>query len=322
MDTNRSSQPFWRNALGAGVCGLMLVVAITGCTPETYDDPPAPRENAADARPQSQPAPRRVRSKDSVPKEDWACDDAWRKIDKDVEGARTLERLPLPVPSWAKDLMRLHTQTLAEQKRSAENAASSGLTQEAYDQFVDEMAQELVRALPNTPPPTGFTRVLVVNDIAVDDKMPRHVQIELQAALDALVVRLAKNEVIQQRYAIVDMNSAQAKKITEQVSGDDPGYFDDPLGRNPANADQVKYHPNDVYVLGANLYLNDRHVERRHRLTYHLNFKVDHARSRQKFAGQVFSREYRFQPYRKQWLSAADYDAMRAVYTRGATASR
>ena len=180
--------------------------------------------------------------------------------------------------------------------------------------MVDQMAQFLVRRLPDTPPPTGFTRVLVAESIEPDARMSEDIRLEMQAAMDSLSNKLWKNEVIQERYALVEMGSAQAQKIITQTSGDDPGFFDDPLGRNPAKADQVKYHPNDVYVLRANLYVNQNQVKSRHRLHYHLTFSVAHARSRQTIAKEVFQSEYRFHPYRQEWISAAEDDQLRAAY--------
>jgi hypothetical protein len=253
----------------------------------------------------------------SPPEAALPVDAAWRKLAEDLARDRQtkdiLGRLNvrgIPLAAFARSAGRA-------QADQATRMLGSPLSATAFEQTVDEVAAFLARELPMDPEVAKAQRkqVLAVAGIENRSTVPND---RLAAALDSLHSSLATSDAVRANFLVLARDAPKAQEALDAAGAGKAWQSADPLGGPAAGGPGFGgYHPATVYQVTGKFYqLVD---ERAHRLYLKTLIEVWRPLTGEAVKAGEFTREYRFHPYRLEWVAAADDDQPRAA--RGGQAS-
>jgi hypothetical protein len=188
-----------------------------------------------------------------------------------------------------------------EEKRAneeADRAMSTPLPATAINQMVDDMAQYIVRELPNTPEVKNApTRVVLAFGDLIDASHGNNPAVE--QALETLRNKIFLNENMKANFVFVSTSESNAKKLSDQIAGGDTSAFRDPLQRTADDTKPFVYNPASIFVITGRLYGLPDAVH--HSVQISLSMQFDNVQSRGTIASKQFLRTYMWHPKRHEW---------------------
>lgn len=178
-------------------------------------------------------------------------------------------------------------------KDAFQGALQSDLPINAVEAMADDMAQVLIRRLPNEPMVRDSqTAVVLAFADLIDQTDSRNAG--LQRVMDSLRNKLVRNEAISNNFVFVSTTEADASKLSSLIAGKDTSMFRDPLQRRADGTKPVVYDPNVIFVIKGKLY-SDRDIVN-HTMTLTMAVNFEHVQSRQSIVSEEFRKRYMWNP--------------------------
>ena len=225
---------------------------------------------------------------------EFCTDAAWTKWETKIRNDQRIMQVLTPIigqtnKSLAEivegEVVKRQQQKLA----SAKAGARGNLPKKALDRIVDKAADHFVQKL--TVGSSEYQLVMVVGDLTTSATGAG--QPALQSALNDLAEELRRNPKLAEDFIFLQMSSEAASKVIADTSGD-ASVFDDPYSDTVGDQGVVKYHPDYVYQLNAEMSEHDEITN--WRKTYGVRFNVMKPRERKTVQSIKHQQVMRYHP--------------------------
>jgi hypothetical protein len=308
---SKHTNKIWRAVAATSIAAAALGLA-TGCSGNGVQTV----TGGFESRPATEPSKPTDRTASTVPAgvpdKSLPADEAWAKLYREAASERKNERRwgdflvkGIGVGTFVSDAGRV-------QATQANEAIGGPLPVEAFDRSVESVAAYFVRELPMSPKIKAAQDKQVLAIGVIEDRS-RAQSPMLDLALRSLQSKLANSEAIRDNFLVLSQSAAQGKAALAAAGAGKPWTFNDPLAPGHGNGGKGAafggYHPDSIYeVVGKFYQLNDLG---RHRMYLKTLIEVWKPRTGETVRATEFTTEYRFHPYRCEWISAAEDDALR-----------
>lgn len=193
---------------------------------------------------------------------------------------------------------RLLDNSLTSANTEVAQAMKSPLPIEALDGMVDDVAQKMVKTIPEVPEVKKSKNQLILAFATIRDSTGSD-NPSLAQALDSLRDKLSKSEKMTDNFVFVSTTETDASRLNQEIAGKDTHAFRDPLQRTPDNTHPVVYDPAAIFLITGALHDNLDQVH--HTVQVRLSLQFDHVQSRRLVENEQFVRTYMWHPKKHSW---------------------
>jgi hypothetical protein len=170
---------------------------------------------------------------------------------------------------------------------------------EAINAMVEDIAQDMVKTLPEVPEVKNSQNQLILAFSSDLRDTGGSGNAKLKVAMDSLRHSLSKNEKMTDNFVFVSTTEDDAEKLKTKISGADTSVFRDPLQRTPDTTHPVKYAPQSIFLITGSL--NSVNDTIHHTIQISLTLDFTHVLSRRSLQNTQFTRTYMWHPELENW---------------------
>lgn len=262
-------------------------------------------------------------SRHGVPTEDLPPKVAW-KVMEDDKGTAAIVGEFFTVNNknvWAEQAGEIQTQ-------AHQMAQTSDLPSQAFDQIVDQIAQELAVKLPEfaaTRVVEGKSNIKIALAVGrfATGRAATAEDARLQSTLSRVAARLQRNAEFNRRVHVVQFNSQDAQALIKEIGGGEGGWTE-PDGGNIDSVALKEYHPDVIYILTGEMDFREIKSPYNYEKTFYSIVNVMHPRTKTSVPNMAseFKTSYYFHPYRQEWISEQTARELESQYNAAAAAKK